>query len=205
MATGNYQKYRRYFAYIQPILADPIVRSYFGLVASLILITFLILFALSPTINIILGLRKKISDQQNTLAALTAKVGALVAARAVYSEIEPKLIFLDRALPLEPQPQDLIRDLHASATASGVMVAGLQFKTIPLYPVPSPTISPGLPAVGFCLALPAPASKVREFLGKTEARLRYARIQSLSFSWSAAEAGMAAVNVSAKGYYAGSQ
>ncbi|MCL4397858.1 hypothetical protein M1403_02395 [Patescibacteria group bacterium] len=215
MATSsNSARYRRYFAYIQPVLTDPVVRSYFALIASLILITFLILFALSPTINIILGLRKKIDDQNRILKALNDKVNALVLAEDVYQRISPQLPLLETALPTEPQPQDLIFDLHKTATAAGVTLSGLQFEDIPLSTEAAKTAGKtekkavtvaNLPTVNFSLAVNGTELQTRDFLGRLENQLRYIRLSSLSFSWIESQAGGLSINVSGQGYYYRSQ
>lgn len=189
MATSKiYQRYRQYYSYIQPILADPVVRTYFGLIASILLVAFLLVFALSPTVNIILGLQKKIADQNESVAALSTKINNLVAAQQTYAQIEMSLPLLDQALPAFPAPEEVIDRLHRSASASGVAISGLQFKNIPLS-----NFENTLQAVEFSLSVSGARTAVRDFLGRAENQLRYIRIGSLVFGTD--------VHVEGKGYY----
>lgn len=195
MAINLYQQYRRYSAYTQPIFADPVLRSYFSLIASLLLIAFLVIFALSPTVNIILGLRKKIDDQNRTLKALDAKVTALVSAQDTYARLESQLPLLDRAMPFEPVAQDVVVDLHKTASVAGVSVSGLQFG--PVYLSPRPNDS----TIVFSTAAVSSETKIRFFLGDLEDQLRYIRLKNLSLGWNAKQPGTISANISGTAFY----
>ncbi|MBI3559141.1 hypothetical protein HY085_01980, partial [Candidatus Gottesmanbacteria bacterium] len=124
--------YQKYFAFIQPVVNDPLARIYFSLALSFFLVAFLVFFALSPTVNTILGLRKKIADQEGVVAALDAKINALVAAGENYNRQTAQLVLLNQALPDKPYPEGLIANVLGTATASGVTVSSLQFRPVNL-------------------------------------------------------------------------
>lgn len=190
MANLLYQSYRRYYAFIEPVAADPLVRGYFSLVASLFLIAFLAIFALSPTINTILGLRKKISDQTRVIAALDAKTASLVAAQQNYSALEEVIPLLNTALPEKPQPQGIIAGVLSTATSAGVTVTGLQFQELSLtadLTTASKEKKTTLPAAGFSLTAAGSPSQIRTFLGGLENLLRYIRVETISFTETAAD------------------
>lgn len=172
-----YQRYHQYYRYIQPILADPVVRSYFGLIASAILITILIFSALSPTINVIIGLRKKIADQRVDLEALSTKIDNLIIAQQTLSEIENYLPLLEQIIPLSPRPEEVIERVKKSASDSGVVVSELQFQTIPLGDFPS-----GTQTVNFAFSVGGEERAVRQFLGKLENQRRYLQVKSLTLT-----------------------
>lgn len=173
------QNYHQYYNHIQSIMTDPMVRSYFGLIASVILIVFLILFALSPTINIILGLQKKIADQKESLTSLTTKIDDLLIAQQALSQVETLLPLLDQALPEAPAPEEIIDRVHRSASASGVVVSGLRFNSFPLDNFPK-----GRQTVNFSLSAAGDKDAVRRFWGGVENQLRYMRFKNLSIAYS---------------------
>lgn len=174
---------KKYYTYLEPVFADPVIRNYFSLVASLLLIAFLIVFALSPTINVILGLKKQIDDQKQTIKQLDEKISALAAAQSSYSQAEPYLLYLDVAIPENPKPQIIISDIKQVASASAVSLAAYQIRTIPLSrDLPLTETALGIPAVNFALTLTGPQKNIRTYLGNLENRLRYIRFEKFIIS-----------------------
>lgn len=208
MLTQNnlsiYERYRRYSAYLAPVVSDPLVRSYFALVASIILVTFFLFFALSPTFNTILGLQKKIQDGQTIDIALQKKITDLISAQDTYSQIQAQLDLLDQAIPDNPVPQGLAADISNSAKSSGVVLSSLQFSPVPLSAgaVTKDTRVNGVPAVVFAVSVTGSEDQVRRFLGELENRLRYIRVDSVSVSYGAI-GGLPSADVTGLGYYIG--
>lgn len=161
--------YQKYFAFIQPVVNDPLLRVYFSLALSLFLITFLVIFALSPTVNTVLGLRKKIMDEEVIIAALDAKINALVAAGENYNQQATPLALLNQALPDKPYPDGLIANVLGTATVSGVTVSSLQFKPVAL-------TGDDNTDVNFSLSVAGSQIQLRDFLVKLENSLRYIRL-----------------------------
>lgn len=176
------RRYGKYYTYIQPIITDPQVRSYFSLIASLLLTAFLIIFALSPTINVVIGLKRQIDDQKATITALDQKISALVEAQMNYNVIEKDLPIFDKALPITPIPHGIIADVHKIASSSGVGSLSLQVQALPLsYDLPLEKSPLGIPAVKFLLsAKSASKDNLRKFLGSLENQLRYMRAETFS-------------------------
>ena len=185
-------RYERYYTYIEPVMVDPIIRGYFSLVASFILVAFFVIFALSPTVNTILSLNKKISDQKITITALDAKIAALISAQQNYSQVENFLPLVDTALPKKPMVQTAVNAIFETASTSAVTVSGLQFKTFTLFGGAPPTtqtttdladmVPQGLLALPFSLSFHGSANAPQSYLEKLQNSLRYIRFQSLSVS-----------------------
>lgn len=161
--------YQKYFAFIQPVVNDPLMRVYFSLALSLLLVTFLVIFALSPTVNTVLGLQKKIADQEKIVLALDAKINALVAAGENYNQQTAQLAFLNEALPNKPYPEGLIANVLGTASVSGVAVSSLQFKPVAL-------TGDDNAEVNFSLSVTGSQTQLRDFLVKLENLLRYIRL-----------------------------
>ena len=168
------RRYQRYYTYIEPIVTDPIIRGYFSLAASLLLIAFLLVFALSPTINTIVTLRRKISDQQTIIKNLETKTRNLITAQENYNQAKVLIPALFIALPEDPTPQTIISGIISSASSSAVILGGLQFKNINL-----DKNLPGLVTVELSVSMQGSPSQVRSFLGKMENTIRYVRITNL--------------------------
>ncbi len=174
-------RYRQYYAYIEPVISDPLVRSYFGLVASLLLITFLIVFALSPTINVVLGLQKQISDQQDTVAALDTKISSLVQAQDSYNKAESFIPLLNQALPENPAPQTIIADVWKLASSSGINLTAFQMQSAPLSTdLPLVDSEIGVPAMKISLSVNGSKGQIRQFMGDIEKQLRYIRTDNFT-------------------------
>lgn len=199
--NGLNPRFRRYLSYVDPVISDPLVRGYFSFVASLVLATFLIIFALSPTINTILGLRKKIDDQNQALVALDNKTNALVAAAQSYHEVEDYIPLLNRALPSETEPTQIITTITSLASASAVTVASLQFQSIPLGDSLVPVKEDSDPSVlNFSLSTNGEKANVEDFLNKLENALRYIRVGSMAIGTDT-KTGVTSVDITGLGYY----
>ncbi len=184
-------RYQRYYTYLEPVMADPLVRGYFSLIASFLLVAFFVVFALSPTINTILALNKKIIEQKTTITALDTKISALITAQQNYSQIESLIPVFDIALPKLPNPQFAVSTIVKTASASAVTLSALQFHSITLFV--DPTMSPpaadlgdktdmvpnGLYVVPFSLSIRGQKVAAQTYLEKLENSLRYIRLGNI--------------------------
>lgn len=189
------RRYRRYYTYIEPVLADPVIKGYFTLVASMLLIAFFIIFALSPTFSTILGLTRKIEDQKRLIKALDTKISNLIIAQENYTQVEPLLPILMTAVPQTSSPQTVFAPSLAAATASAVLLANMQFAPVDLKNDPPPkSLDPNAfvppeqarfldaPVVSFRIEASAPRSQLRDFVGKLERLPRMIRLSTLTIS-----------------------
>lgn len=191
------KRYSRYYIYIEPIVSDPFIRGYFGLAASLLLIAFFLIFALSPTINTVLALQKKIGEQRQVIKSLDQKISDIVVAQQNYAQAETLLPTLLETLPDKPNPQTIIAGVLNSASSSGLAISSLQFQNIPL--------SKDLIATNFDLStikmtfsVTGSLDQFRAFLTKLEGFPRLIRVTNLGISASDKKT---TETVSAVGYY----
>ncbi len=191
------RRYSRYYIYLEPIVTDPLIRGYFSFVASLFLIAFLLIFALSPTINTMLTLQKKISQQREILAALDRKIQALIVAQQNFAQVENSLPLLSAALPENPAPQTILSGVTQLASASGVAISGLRFADMPLSADQFPETRAN---VGFTLTITGTPDQIRDFLKKMESLPRQIRVVTLTVG-KLTEQNKDLVNVTADGYY----
>lgn len=211
MATLNpyieanfFRQFRRYYTYIEPVISDPIVRSYFSVVASLILTSLFVFFALSPTLTTILGLVRKIDDQKQTIGAMDKKIDDLITAQDSYSTFQPRLSALSEALPEIAVPESTINSIYKAASASGVAISGLQFGEISISTSSAVStkdnagaiVNNNVQSLEFSLVVTGTQEKIEDYLTKIEQMPRMIKITSLSFG---SKKGI--VTVSAKSYY----
>ncbi len=200
------KRYSQYYVYIEPVVSDPLVRGYFNLVASFLLIAFFLVFALSPTIDTILTLRKKIDEQNQAIKTMDQKIANLVIAQANYSQVESSLPVLFTALPQTPTPQTIISEVMAAASSSGLVVQGLQFQELPLSAdsveaqVQAQKTSDAL-TVKFILNATDSPDKTRSFLTKIESLPRQIHILDLGITKNPEVGGAVSFSVTAVGYY----
>lgn len=127
-----YRRFRRYYTYVEPIVTDPVVKSYFSLIASLSLVALFIVFALSPTVATIIGLMKKIDVQRQTIVSMDKKINDLIAAQDDLSRFESSLPALEEALPSYPKIESVVNSIELAATRSAVKIESLDFTPISL-------------------------------------------------------------------------
>lgn len=202
-----YKRFHRYYTYIEPLVADPVIRSYFSVVASLILVSLFVVFALSPTVSTILGLVKKIDDQKNTIAAMDRKIDDLVTAQIAYSSFEPQLNALLVALPEKSTPETAVDSLYNAASSSAVTITALEFGDIPISSISgaqSKLLEKALTvsgrnetgAISLTIAAEGGSGQIEEFLARLEQMPRIIKITNLSFG-----SKNGAVTASGKAYF----
>lgn len=132
--VSQYKILGRYYRYIEPVVRDPLIRGYFEIVATILLVAFFVMFAIRPTLKTIAGLLRTIDDLKQVEQALDAKINSLVQAQANYSRIKPKLPLLDKALPPKPEVDNLVIDLERRMQENQVEIAGLSVEGTGLTP-----------------------------------------------------------------------
>ncbi len=192
---------KRYFTYLEPVAADPLVRGYFTLVASLLLVAFFLVFALSPTINTILSLQKKIADQKGIVTALDTKISNLVTAQQNFSQVENLIPVLETALPKKPSPQVAISQIISVASSSAVTLSSLQFNAINMA-TEGATITPGgLSVLPFTFSVSGTKAAVVNFLTNLQNALRYIHFNTITFTFSATDPTRVLVDALGLTYY----
>ncbi len=191
LEANFYKRFRRYYTYIEPVISDPVVRSYFSIIASLILIALFLIFALSPTLTTILGLVKKIDDQKKTISAMDQKINDLITAQDSYNSFQPHLPALVTALPDTAVPETALDSIYLAASASAVVISTLQFGDIPV----SSTAAlrnlsndagkslklDKVKVIDFSMVVTGAPEKVETFLTRLEKMRRIIKIINLSF------------------------
>ncbi len=125
------KRYFRYFTYIQPVLRNPLVRTYGYIIFTIVMSIIFIIFAIKPTLETIVVLQKQSVDQKQILTTLTKKTQDLAQARVNYQAITPgKKAQLETALPKQVNIKSLIDSLEGSTLATQASISALQFQPL---------------------------------------------------------------------------
>lgn len=126
------QKYRKYYESLEPVFAKTSNKAYTTVIFSFLAISLFGWYAIRPTIQTILYLRREISDKTELNKQMEDKISALIDAQAFYQEIEPLVPAIDQALPPNPDEVPLAIQFRNLANDSGVSIATLQLPATPL-------------------------------------------------------------------------
>lgn len=84
------------------------------------------LFAVSPTLSTIAGLRKQLDDDRFVDERLKEKIANLSSLYQKYSEIQPDIPFILSAVPNTPETTSLVGSIQTIGTNSNVSVTSIQ-------------------------------------------------------------------------------
>jgi Tfp pilus assembly protein PilO len=126
------QRYRKYYQSLEPVFKKSSSRAYTTIIFSFLAISLFGWYAIRPTIQTILYLRREIADKTVINKQMEDKIGALIEAQSMYQEIEPLLPVVDQALPEKPDAIPLVIQLRNLASRSGVLISSLQLPSVPL-------------------------------------------------------------------------
>jgi len=116
---------------IQLDAGDPVKKSYFGVLATLILLIVLIIL-IYPAVKHVTKLNKEISDARVTKATLETKLANLKRAKANLEEVGGNLSILDLAIPIGSDLTPYLQKIEVLAKKSKLKIIAVQFTNIPL-------------------------------------------------------------------------
>lgn len=181
------ERYRRYYQSLEPILGKPRSQSYTAVIFSFLVVSLFGLYAIRPTIQTILTLRREIQDKTDISQKMEDKIAALIEAQAAYNQVENSLPVIDQALPPDPDAVPLIIQLRNLANASGVTLSTIQMPTVPLLgkeatPTAQPQSAPAGPqrSFEFSGSIIGPYSGVLAFLSGLQEMRRIVTINSIA-------------------------
>jgi Tfp pilus assembly protein PilO len=132
--TNGFEKFRRYYRSLEPIIDKPKNRLYTAVIFSFLAIALFGWYAIRPTIQTIIYLQRDIIDKTTLDRQMEEKINSLVQAQASYEEAINLLPVLDDAIPDTPDAIDAIiqiKNLIATtqATLSSVRVSDVALVT----------------------------------------------------------------------------
>lgn len=132
-AQAQYQnRFRRFYQQLTPTLKKPKAQASTAAVFSFLAISLFAWYAVRPTAQTIIYLRREIQDKTAVNKQLEDKITALIEAQATYEAIQDRLPLVAEALPYNPDAVLLARQLSHIATISQASISALQMPSLPL-------------------------------------------------------------------------
>lgn len=127
---GN--QFHRYYQRLQPIIKKPKNRATTTAVFSFLAVALFVLYAIRPTAQTIIYLKREIADKTVLNQKMEDKITALIEAQTKFEEIQGKVSVVDDALPKNPDAVPLARQLRNLADVSGASISAMQIASLPI-------------------------------------------------------------------------
>lgn len=126
------EQFRRYYERLQPTFNKPRTRASTTAVFSFLAMALFAWYAIRPTAQTIIYLRREIADKTVLNEQMENKITALIEAQSAYETIVDRLPVLTQALPENPDAVILARQLRNLANISGASISALQIPSLPV-------------------------------------------------------------------------
>lgn len=126
------ERYRKYYKALEPKLEKPRNKAYTTIVFSFLVVSLFGWYAIRPTIQTILLLKREIKDKTELSKKMEEKIAALIEAQAYYQEIEPLLPAIDQALPTIPDAVPVLIQIRNLASMSATSITTIQLPSVPI-------------------------------------------------------------------------
>jgi len=204
----EYNRYKRYYRDLTPLLKTPAVKAYTMLILSFMTMSLFGFFAIRPTFKTIVGLNKEIIDARKTDKALQEKINQLSDAQQEFTKIQADLPVVLAALPPNSEFQSLLKQIESAANQNGATVSGIQFQDVTLLGT-SPkqsalettaTSSSLLSDVPFRISFSGTYKNLSDLINKIGRLERVIGIDSINITSNAVLEGNLTISISAKAY-----
>lgn len=128
----NRDLYATYYQKAKELYQQPVLVASIEVILTVFSITFMILFAINPTLTIVANLQKQIDDQKTFEQKVDSKIVSLNQAQASLTKSADKLPLYQAAVPYDHDLDGLALRIEKLAQETGVAVKSLQFSSVPL-------------------------------------------------------------------------
>lgn len=187
LPTAQNPKFRRYYQSLEPLISKQKNRVYTAAIFSFFAISLFGWYAIRPTLNTIIQLRKEIEEKKVVDQKMDDKIASLIEAQTNYQQIEAELAVLDEAIPKNSEVFDVSKQMQNLINNTESTMSSLALtNSIPLVP---PTGSPGKKELtadnnefGFGLNLQGDYPELEKVLSMINTMRRMVNISSFSFT-----------------------
>lgn len=125
---------KTYLDYIKlfPITQTRQARDYTTIILTVVAIIIFSVFAITPTVNTILELRKTLADREEANEQLTTKLASLSNLQAEYKNLGTTLERVNTAIPTTPDLPSLFAKIQTLASENGITLAELSSEDVSL-------------------------------------------------------------------------
>lgn len=190
--TGRH-RYQRYFTNVTALYEKKQVRTYTGVILSLLTVAFFSFFAIRPTLITIASLVKEIENKRMIAQKLQEKIDAITIAQAEYAAVSSEFPLVEEALPQEPNLPLFIRQLETLTVQNRVTLRTIQFSQVnlrgKLVAEPDLVKKGEVSKVTFSLSASGSYQNLKTFLQSLEDLRRFVVISSFGFKTGEKEEG----------------
>lgn len=127
-------RYKRYYQSIEGLAGKPKARAYTTAIFSFLAVSLFGWYAIRPTLQTILYLRKEIEDTQKVNQQMEEKIGKLIEAHAAYQRVQDDLPSIKEALPEAPEVLTAIGQIRNIAYLRSASISAITSSQTPLLP-----------------------------------------------------------------------
>lgn len=178
-------KYRRYYQSLEPVLLKTKNQTYTTIVFSFLTVSLFGWYAIRPTVQTILYLKREISDKTELSKKMEEKITNLIYAQSAYEQLEPFLPNVEQALPPDPNAIPLIVQFRNLARENDVALSGVQLPATPLIGKEATRSSDktgGQQAFDFTISVIGDYPSLQNFLEGMRTMRRVVTIEGMSIS-----------------------
>lgn len=133
--------------------SHPVARVSFGLVLTILAVTFFALVAIRPTLETMANLIRQIDDRRSVDQKLSLKIAALSTAQNELASKQQAARILDVAVPSTPDFPQLLTQIEKAASENGVTIGTLLTQTVPIERDPTKVTTTDLESVPVTLTV----------------------------------------------------
>lgn len=181
----EYERYKKYYLSLEPILNKSENRAYTSVIFSFLAVSLFGWYAIRPTMQTIFTLKREISDRTFVDKQMEDKISALIEAQATFENVQNDIPVLTDALPRNPDPIGAATQLRGMADETGVAITGM---SVPAVDLVSQTAKSAAASGGKIMNVPLTLSvsgtyaQVKQFLKGVMNLRRITQITDMSFS-----------------------
>lgn len=125
-------RYKRYYQSIEQVANKPQARAYTTAIFSFLAVSLFGWYAIRPTLQTILFLRREIDDNKKINQQMEEKIGKLIEAHATYQSIKADLPYISQALPPDPELLSALGQIRNVAQLRGASISAITSSAAPL-------------------------------------------------------------------------
>jgi len=179
-------QFHRYYQKIQPMLKKPHFRASTTAIFSFLAISLFAWYAIRPTAQTIIHLRREIADKTDLNQQMENKITTLIEVQETYETIKNRLPVIKQALPENPDAIILARQLRNLANISGASISAMQIPSLPIFgkeATPGAKQAPPKPLEQYpvTIVLSGPYASLESFMDGLLTMRRILSVDTISF------------------------
>lgn len=175
-------------------------QAFTTLALTLVTLSFLGLFAISPTLTTIAALQKELEDNTTVKTSLEEKINSLSRLQQQYTQLEPQIPLIYAAIPQKPTTTLLAGQLQSIAQSANVTLTRLQISEIELLNTQS-TGKVVQPSFSFSVGAEGTNTNVLAFLSALTEFDRIVTVETISLNRTIQKPGIIQLSLRGKAYF----